>query len=76
MERFAGENIAQETTSLGKVACGVGMTAGRLLAPTGGSWSISLYFPIMAAASFVSGLLLSEIRTEEHRLLADEGVTG
>lgn len=30
----------------------------------------------IAAASFVSGLLLSEIRTEEHRLLADEGVTG
>jgi hypothetical protein len=76
MERFAGENIAQEMTSPGKVACAVGMTAGRLLAPTGGSLSISLYVSIMAAASFVSGLLLSEPRSGARELIADEGVSG
>ena len=55
------------------------LIAGQLLASTGGSWSISLYILAMAAVSFVCISLLSEtyltdlaeIRTEEHRLVAE-----
>jgi MFS family permease len=55
------------------------LIAGQLLASSGGSWSISLYFLAMAAVSFVCISLLSEtyltnlseIRTEERRLVAE-----
>jgi metabolite-proton symporter len=57
------------------------LIAGQLLASTGGSWSISLYVLAMAAVSFVCISLLSEtyltdlseIRTEERRLVAEAG---
>jgi hypothetical protein len=50
------------------------------LVATGASWSISLYVLAMAALSFVSVLLLSEthlydlseLRTEERRLITRE----
>jgi MFS family permease len=47
------------------------LIAGQLLASTGGSWSISLYVLAMAAVSFVCISLLSEIRAEERRLVAE-----
>jgi MFS family permease len=55
------------------------LIAGQLLASSGGSWSISLYVLAMAAVSFVCISLLSEtyltnlseIRTEERRLVAE-----
>jgi MFS family permease len=55
------------------------LIAGQLLASTGGAWSISLYVLVMAAVSFVCISLLSEtyltdlseIRSEERRLVAE-----
>jgi len=57
------------------------LAATQLLASTGASWSISLYVLAMSAVSFACVFLLSEtyltdlsaIRSEEHRLLAEEG---
>jgi MFS family permease len=57
------------------------LIAGQLLASTGGSWSISVYVLAMAAVSFVCISLLSEtyltdlseIRTEERRVVAEAG---
>jgi MFS family permease len=58
--------------------------ATQLLASTGESWSISLYMAAMAAVSFVCVFLLSEtylrdlseIRSEERRLIAEQSAAG
>ncbi len=57
------------------------LVATELLASTGASWSISLYVLAMSAVTFACVFLLSEtyltdlsaIRSEERRLLAEEG---
>lgn len=59
------------------------LAATQLLASTGASWSISLYVLAMSAVSFACVFLLSEtyltdlsgIRSEERRLLTEEGTT-
>ena len=43
----------------------------RLLGATGASWSVSAYRTVMALISFVSVLLLSETRPEEHQLIPE-----
>jgi MFS family permease len=58
--------------------------ATQLLASTGESWSISLYMAAMAVVSFVCVFLLSEtylrdlseIRSEERRLIAEQSAAG
>ncbi len=67
----------------GVIGGGLGpIIASQLLILTGVSWSISLYMLLMAVIGFVSVLFLSEtylsdlseMRSEERSLLAEEGV--
>ena len=77
--RYSGSAVSY---NLGGVLGGAlaPIIASQLLAVTGASWSISLYVLAMAALSFVSVFLLSEtylydlseLRTEERLLIAQE----
>lgn len=76
--RYGGASVSY---NLGGVLGGAlaPIIATQLLASTGPSWSISLYMMVMAAVSFVCVFLLSEtyltdlseIRSEERRLVAE-----
>jgi MFS family permease len=77
--RYSGAGVSY---NLGGILGGAlaPIIASQLLAATSASWSISLYVVAMAVLSFVSVLLLSEthlsdlseLRTEERRLIARE----
>ena len=78
--RYSGASVSY---NLGGVLGGAlaPLVATELLASTGASWPISLYVLAMSAVSFACVFLLSEtyltdlsgIRSEERRLLAEEG---
>jgi MFS family permease len=78
--RYSGASVSY---NLGGVLGGAvaPLAATQLLASTGASWSISLYVLAMSAVSFACVFLLSEtyltdlsgIRSEERRILAEEG---
>jgi MFS family permease len=78
--RYSGASVSY---NLGGVLGGAlaPIIATQLLATTGDSWAISVYVAAMAAVSFVCVFLLSEtylrdlseIRSEERRLIAEAG---
>ena len=70
--RYSGASVSY---NLGGVLGGAlaPIIATQLLASTGDSWSISVYVAAMAAVSFVCVFLLSEIRSEERRPIAEAG---
>ncbi len=79
--RYSGAAVSYNLG--GVIGGGLGPTiASQLLILTGVSWSISLYMLLMAVIGFVSVFFLSEtylsdlseMRGEERRLLADEGI--
>lgn len=79
--RYSGAAVSYNLG--GVIGGGLGPTiASQLLILTGVSWSISLYMLLMAMIGFVSVFFLSEtylsdlseMRGEERRLLADEGI--
>ncbi len=81
--RYSGASVSY---NLGGVLGGAlaPIIATQLLATTGDSWSISVYVAAMAAVSFVCVFLLSEtylrdlseIRSEERRLIAEQSAAG
>jgi hypothetical protein len=79
--RYSGAAVSYNLG--GVIGGGLGPTiASQLLILTGASWSISLYMLLMSVIAFVSVFFLSEtylsdlseMRDEERRLLAEEGV--
>ncbi len=79
--RYSGAAVSYNLG--GVIGGGLGPTiASQLLILTGVSWSISLYILLMAVVSFASIFFLSEthlsdiseMRSEERRLLAEDGI--